>query len=226
LRILVVDDERDIADLVAYNLEKADFEVSKAYDGLAGWRALERDKPAVVVLDVMMPGMDGLEFCRRLRAQEDYAATRVLMLTARGSESDRVLGLELGADDYLVKPFSSRELVARVRALIRRSDAKQSEREIHEGALTLNPSTHEAKLRGKVLALTALEFRLLYYFASRPGRVLGRETLLTDIWGLGQGIETRTVDVHVRRLRQKMAKDQGMIATLRGVGYKFMREPK
>jgi phosphate regulon transcriptional regulator PhoB len=225
-KILVVDDEKDLVDLVAYNLEKAGYRTLRAHDGEAAVRKALTEGADVVVLDVMLPLLDGWEVLKRLRADQKTAKVPVLMLTARGEETDKVLGLELGADDYLTKPFSPRELVARVKALLRRSrpsafPAGAPGLAMHFDGLEIDPSAHEVHVKKKAIELTAREFQLLAYFAARPGRVVTRELLLEELWKMDPDVETRTVDVHVRRLRQKLGSASTMIKTVRGVGYKF-----
>lgn len=225
-KILVVDDEKDLVDLVCYNLEKAGFRTLRAYDGEAALRKAQTEGPDAVVLDLMLPLMDGWELLKRLRADPRHQKLPVLMLTARGEETDKVLGLELGADDYLTKPFSPRELVARVRALLRRSrpgappDAGSGPSLSFEG-LEIDPAAHEVRVKKKLVELTAREFQLLAYFAARPGRVVTRDLLLEELWQMDPDVETRTVDVHMRRLRQKLGPLAGVLKTVRGVGYKF-----
>jgi len=226
-KILVVDDEKDLVDLVVYNLEKAGFRTLQAYDGAAALRKVQAEGADAVVLDVMLPELDGWEVLKRLRAEPRTAKLPVLMLTARGEETDKVLGLELGADDYLAKPFSPRELVARVRALLRRSkpaapSAAPGGPAIHFEGLDIDPVAHEVRVKKKVVELTAREFQLLVYFASRPGRVVTREMLLEELWQMDPDVETRTVDVHMRRLRQKLGTAADYLKTVRGVGYKFV----
>jgi len=230
-KILVVDDERDLVDLVCYNLEKAGFRTLRAYDGDAALKKMQSEGADAVVLDVMLPLVDGWEVLKRLRADGRSSKAPVLMLTARGEETDKVLGLELGADDYLTKPFSPRELVARIKALLRRSRpsapataaaSSTSGPALRFDGVEIDPGAHEVKVKGKLVELTAREFQLLHYFASRPGRVLTREMLLEELWQMDPDVETRTVDVHMRRLRQKLGSAEAMLKTVRGVGYKFV----
>jgi phosphate regulon transcriptional regulator PhoB len=230
-KVLVVDDEKDLVDLVVYNLEKAGYRTLRAYDGETAVRKAQAEVPEAIVLDVMLPELDGWEVLKRLRADPKTAKLPVMMLTARGEETDKVLGLELGADDYLTKPFSPRELVARVRALLRRSRPSQAASAIsgpsmHFEGLDIDPAAHEVKVKKKPVELTAREFQLLAYFAARPGRVVTRELLLEELWKMDPDVETRTVDVHVRRLRQKLGSAESMIKTVRGVGYKFAAQGK
>ena len=222
-RILVVDDEKDIVDLLVYNLEKEGYAVSRAYDGQAALRKIFEGKPDLVILDLMLPGVDGLNVCKRLRAHPETMGIPVLMLSAKGAESDKIVGLELGADDYMTKPFSPRELVARVKALLRRDqgDSPSRDKPLKFEELEIDPGRHEVRIKGKDIAPTALEFKLLYYLARHPGRVATREILLEQIWNVESNMETRTVDVHVRRLRQKLGNAGRRLQTVRGVGYKF-----
>jgi phosphate regulon transcriptional regulator PhoB len=227
--ILVVDDEKDLVDLVAYNLTKAGYKVERAYDGPSALRLAAGRAPQLIILDLMLPGMDGLEVCRKLRSEPKSRTLPILMLTAKGEETDKVVGLEMGADDYLTKPFSPRELVARVRALLRRGqsqEASESSSRYQFAKLEVDSESHEVKVKGKPVELTAKEFKLLLYLCSRPGRVLSRELLLEQVWDMDTDVETRTVDVHVRRLREKLGGAADYIQTLRGVGYKFKAEEK
>lgn len=225
-KILVVDDEKDLVDLVCYNLEKAGYRTLRAYDGETALRRAIADAPDALVLDVMLPQMDGWEVLKRLRAVAHGAKLPVLLLTARGEETDKVLGLELGADDYLTKPFSPRELVARVRALLRRSRPVAAATVLEGPAmrfdgLEIDPASHEVRVKRAAVELTAREFQLLAYLAARPGRVVTRELLLEELWRMDPDVETRTVDVHMRRLRQKLGSAAALLKTVRGVGYKF-----
>ena len=225
-KILIVDDEQDIVDLVGYNLEKSGYKTIRAYDGESGLRKALAEGPDLVLLDVMLPGLDGWEVCKRLRANEKTARLPVMMLTAKGDETEKVLGLELGADDYLTKPFSPKELVARVRALLRRAPKSAAAQPVNGAKvffepLEIDPESHEVKVKKKLVELTAKEFQLLYYFATRPNRVVTRDTLLEEIWHMDADVETRTVDVHMRRLRKKLGPAQAFLRTVRGVGYKF-----
>ncbi len=219
--ILVVEDEKKIATLVAKNLEAAGYAVSLAEDGEAGVRAFEKLAPALVVLDVGLPEMSGLEVLRRIREAGD---TPVLVLTARSSETDKVLGLELGADDYLTKPFGTSELVARVRALLRRTAAGSRDRPLEFGALHVDPERREATREGAKIELTTLEFDLLWFLASRPGRVFSREQLMEQVWGNDRVVGDRSIDSLVSRLRRKIeldADDPQLLQTVWGAGYRF-----
>jgi two-component system, OmpR family, alkaline phosphatase synthesis response regulator PhoP len=226
-KILVVEDEPDIRKLVHYNLAQDHYKVVEAENGEQALKMIQRDKPNLVILDLMMPGMSGLEVCRTLRGQDATATLPILMLTAKAGEADRVLGLELGADDYLAKPFSPRELVARVRAILRRANGSgQTDmlRAYRKGGLKIDFATYEVSVRGKTIKLTLKEFELLKFLVQNPNRVLNRDQLLDRVWGGETFVTPRTVDVHIRRLRKAIEKDDShpkWILTLRGVGYKF-----
>jgi DNA-binding response OmpR family regulator len=227
-RILVVEDDRDIAALVEMHLRDVGADITLAHDGLAGLELAMARPFDIIVLDLMLPSMDGLEICRRLRAQSRY--TPILMLTARSTDVDRIVGLELGADDYLTKPFNVRELVARVKALLRRVDAlskaePDEARVIASGELTIDVVKRRVTLRGDEVELTAREFDLLLHFARHPGRVYTRAQLLDQVWGYGHDGYEHTVNSHINRLRSKIEHDQsqpGFILTVWGVGYKFV----
>ena len=226
-RILIVEDDRDIADLVAHALRKAGHEAIFAVTGQEALTRTREEKPAAVVLDLMLPGLDGLQVCRALRGAEETAAIPIIMVTARGEESDRVGGLELGADDYVTKPFSPRELVARVTALLRRSQltTAASGPVLRYHDLTVDGERHVVKARGQEVKLTAKEFLLLEYLLRRKGRVVSREQLLTDVWGYQYTGGTRTVDVHIRRLREKIPLLAQAIETVKQFGYKLGDPP-
>jgi phosphate regulon transcriptional regulator PhoB len=226
-KILVVEDEPDIRKLVQYNLAQERFKVLEAEDGEQALKIVQRDRPHLLILDLMLPGLSGIELCRILRDRSDTARLPILMLTAKAGETDRVLGLEMGADDYLTKPFSPRELVARVRAILRRAaSAAQTESlpAYDKGGLKIDFTTYEVFARGKNVKLTLKEFELLRFLVQNPNRVLSRDQLLDRVWGGETFVTPRTVDVHIRRLRKAIEKDDSKpkwILTLRGVGYKF-----
>ncbi len=226
-KILVVEDEPDIRKLVHYNLAQERFKVIEAEDGEQALRIIQRDKPHLVVLDLMLPGLSGIEVCKMLRQRPDTAKLPILMLTAKAGEADRVVGLEIGADDYLSKPFSPRELVARVRAILRRADGHaggEAPPAYDKGGLKIDFATYEVFVRGKPVKLTLKEFELLRFLVQNPNRVLSRHQLLDRVWGGETFVTPRTVDVHIRRLRKAIEKDDSRpkwILTLRGVGYKF-----
>ena len=223
-RVLVVEDDPDIAELVSRYLDKAGFTTSRVSSGRDALDAVRARAPDLVVLDVMLPHVDGFEVCRLLRADRKTAAIPIIMLTARAEESDRIVGLELGADDYLAKPFSPNELVARVRALLRRvqrPDAEASKPLVY-GSIVLDPERHIVSLDGAETALTAKEFLLLTYLLQHRGRVLSRDVLLEQVWGYRYTGGTRTVDVHVRRLREKLPPLAEGLVTVKQFGYKLV----
>jgi len=223
LRVLIVEDEPDIRDLLVFHLERDGYQVAKARNGADALRQAQVSPPDLVVLDLMLPEMDGLEVCRRLRQNPVTQTVPIVMLTARGDEVDRVLGLEMGADDYVVKPFSPKELIARIRAVLRRARPAAEARVLRAGAVTIDPMRHQVDVAGTAVELTPKEFDLLRALVEAAGRVLSREQLLERVWGYTRGgdIESRTVDVHVRRLRAKLGDTGRRIATLKGVGYRF-----
>ena len=220
-RILVIEDENDIRQLLRFNLEREGFAVQEAADGLGGLHMATSELPDLVVLDLMLPGMDGCDVCRRLKAQPVTAAIPVLMLTARGEEVDRIVGLTLGADDYVVKPFSVRELVLRIRAILRRGNRPGMGTALSRGALLLDVEAHRVTLDGQEVALTATEFRLLEDLMRHAGAVRTREQLLNAVWGYSFEGYARTVDTHVRRLRAKLGEEAAALETVRGVGYRL-----
>jgi two-component system phosphate regulon response regulator PhoB len=223
--ILVVEDEEDILDLLAYNLEQAGFRVIRAKNGLEGLKRAQDQHPDLIVLDLLLPGLEGKEVCRRLRQQESTRDIPVIILTALSGETDRVVGFEIGADDYIPKPFSPRELVLRVKAVLRRTKVSpQPVGLIVRPGLTIDPSRHLVEVQGKAVNLTATEFKLLHFLASRAGRVQSREALLEKVWGYDYEGYARTVDTHVRRLRKKIGPLRDLVETLRGVGYRFKEE--
>jgi len=221
--ILVVEDEADLADLVRYNLEKEGYRVVTTPDGEKALDRIRSSPPSLVVLDLLLPKLDGLAVCREIRRDPRTKAIPVLMLTARSEEMDKLTGFEAGADDYLTKPFSPRELVARVKALLRRKEPVQAEKaELKD--LTIDFERHEVRLKDKPLVLTPKEFDLLAFLVRNPGRVYTREQLLNQVWGYEYFGGTRTVDVHVRHLREKLGARAKWIETLKGVGYKLAEE--
>ncbi len=225
--ILVVEDEPDIRKLVQYHLAQEHFKVLEAEDGEQALKILQREKANLIILDLMLPGLSGLELCKILRERPHTAQLPILMLTAKAGEADKVVGLEIGADDYLAKPFSPREMVARVRAILRRSEAaavSEATPFYAKGPLRIDFSTYEVSVRGKAVRLTLKEFELLRFLVQNPSRVLSRDQLLDRVWGGETFVTPRTVDVHIRRLRKAIEKDDRKpqwILTLRGVGYKF-----
>jgi DNA-binding response OmpR family regulator len=220
--ILIVDDEQDVVDLLAYNLQRAGYKTITARDGRVALQKARDEFPALVILDLMLPQMDGTEVCKQLKADSKTAGIPILMLTAKGEEVDRVVGLELGADDYVTKPFSPREIALRIKKILGRSRGTVVPSEvIRFGELVVDTAKHEASLKGKPIELTATEFKLLAMLMERRGRVQTRDRLLTDVWGYEGDVDTRTVDTHVRRLREKLGKASDYIETVRGVGYRF-----
>jgi two-component system alkaline phosphatase synthesis response regulator PhoP len=226
-KILIVEDEPDIRKLVQYNLTQERFSVLEAEDGEQALKLLQREMPNLVILDLMLPGLSGMELCKLLRQRSETAKLPILMLTAKAGEADRIVGLEMGADDYLAKPFSPREMVARVRAILRRSEAKpatEAAPAYEKGSLKIDFSTYEVFVRSKPVKLTLKEFELLRFLVLNPCRVLNRDQLLDRVWGGETFVTPRTVDVHIRRLRKAVEKDDRKpkwILTVRGVGYKF-----
>ena len=226
-KILVVDDEKDIVELISYNLEQEGFAVIKAYDGQMAWERVKTAKPDLVVLDLMIPGIHGLEVCKLIRRDAATGTLPIIMLTAKSDQVDKILGLELGADDYITKPFNVRELIARIRAVLRRYEGRQqielSETFAFQG-LSVNFGSCTVAVDGKKVDLSSREFKLLKFFTEHPGRVYSRDQLLDYVWGDEAFVEPRTVDVHISRLRATIEQDKGnptYILTVRGIGYKF-----
>ena len=223
-RIVVVEDEPDILEILGYNLRREGYEVQSAPDGTSGLSLIRREKPDLVLLDLMLPGIDGLEICRTLKNSSETADTLIIMVTAKGEESDIVLGLGAGADDYISKPFSPKEMVARVKAVLRRGPGiwQASRQEVVErGELIIDTIRHKVSLAGRELRMTATEFRLLHFLASNPGRVFSRDQLISNALGDDTVVVDRNIDVHVRGIRKKLAIDPPVIETIRGVGYRF-----
>lgn len=222
-KVLVVDDEPEAVELVEFNLKGAGYEVTTASDGAEALNKARRIQPNLIILDVMMPEIDGMEVCKLLRRDPATSGIPIVMLTAKASEVDRVLGLELGADDYVVKPFSPRELVLRVKKLLERGKPVESAKEkMVFDDLVIDVPRHAVFWKGKEIELTATEFKLLVTLAQRKGRVQSRDALLRDVWGYESLIDTRTVDTHMRRLREKLGLAAKYLDTLRGVGYRFV----
>jgi len=224
-RILIIEDDPDIVELVRYNLSKEGYQVAAVGDGVAGLEKIRKSQPDLLVLDLMLPKLSGMEVCKEIRRDQALKQLPILMLTARGEEMDRVIGLEVGADDYVTKPFSPRELVARIRALLRRTESIGTEdRPLQVGNLHIDPGSYRVVREGEPISLTALEFRLLYFLASKPNRVFTRDQLLDRVWGTERFVTPRSVDVYVRRLREKIEADPQnptYLKTLRGAGYLF-----
>jgi len=222
-RVLVVDDEKDIVELLKYNLEKEGFKVSTALNGFDAMNSIRKTTPDLVLLDIMMPQFDGIEVCKRLKKEDAFKDIPIIFLTAKSEEVDKILGLELGADDYITKPFSIREIIARAKAVIRRKEKGPILEKRSFGEIAVDFGKYEVTVKGRSILLTAKEFALLKALILAGGRVLTREKLLADVWGMDHPGETRTVDVHIRKLREKMGETQ-RIQTVKGVGYKFITD--
>ena len=227
-KILAVEDDKNISRLIVYNLEKAGFDCKAAMSGEEALNMAQKETFDLIILDLMLPRLDGLEVCRILKQDKDSQKIPVVMLTAKGEEVDRVVGLELGADDYIVKPFSPRELVLRIKAVLRRNEPKKEENTgvLTADNLTVDIECHKVIAQKKEVELTAMEFRLLVTLMERRGRVQSRDRLLEDVWGITSDIDTRTVDTHIKRLRSKLGRAGNLIKTLRNVGYKFEADDK
>jgi len=223
-KILVVDDEPDALELLEFNLKHAGYDVSTAADGAEALKKARTIQPSLIVLDIMLPEMDGFEVCKLLRNDPATSSIPILMLTAKAAEIDRVLGLELGSEDYVTKPFSPRELILRIKKILERSQGtgKTKRDVIHHGELVIDLPRHLVSWRGKPIELTATEFKLLALLAERSGRVQSRDQLLRDVWEYDSVIDTRTVDTHMRRLREKLGPAAKYLDTVRGVGYRFV----
>jgi DNA-binding response OmpR family regulator len=222
-KIVVIEDEPDIRDVLEYNLTREGFSVLVASDGEQGLQLVRREAPDLVLLDLLLPGLDGVEVCRRIKMDPASRDTPIIMVTAKGEESDVVLGLGVGADDYVTKPFSPKELVARVRAVLRRApekDERGSDRLSRDGLL-IDSMRHEVRVDGELVPFTATEFRLLHFLASHPGRVWRRDQLVSRIIGEGAAVIDRNIDVHVRSIRKKLGARRDLLETIRGVGYRF-----
>jgi phosphate regulon transcriptional regulator PhoB len=231
-KILVIDDEKDIVELISYNLGKEGFSIDSAYDGEAGLQKIKTGGYDLIILDLMLPGIQGLELCRMIRNNSSIAAVPVIMLTAKGEEVDKIVGLEMGADDYITKPFSPRELTARVKAILRRTESNQTT-PLHKAVceetgslkirdMLIDKEKYTVSVKGRQIKLSATEFKLLLYLAERPNKIYSRDHLLDAVWGDEVYVEPRTVDVHIRRLRAKIEEDPNnpvYIKTMRGVGY-------
>jgi two-component system phosphate regulon response regulator PhoB len=221
-KILVVDDEPEAVELVEFNLRQAGFEVVTAADGTDALKKARAQAPSLIALDLMLPEIDGLEVCKMLRRDPATAGVPIVMVTARAAEIDRILGLELGADDYITKPFSPRELILRIKKILQRSQTAAEEPAVLKfGELLIDAPRHLVSWHGKQVELTATEFKLLTILAQRRGRVQSREQLLRDVWDYNSLVDTRTVDTHMRRLREKLGPAARLLETVRGVGYRF-----
>jgi len=223
--ILIIDDERDIVETIEYNLKKEGFSTHKSFDGINGLRLAKDTIPDLILLDLMLPGMSGIELCKALKKNESTSKIPVIMLTAKKQEIDKVVGLEVGADDYIVKPFSMKELIARIKAILRRYTSipkgEKAKSMIVFSDVKIDLNRHEVTVKGKPVELSAKEFKLLEFLATNKNKVFSRERLLDDVWGIQAEVETRTVDVHVKRLREKLGRSGDHIQTVRGFGYKL-----
>lgn len=221
-KVFIVEDEPDLRDTLEYNFENEGFQVESFANGESFIDFIEKNKPNLVVLDLMLPGLSGLDVCRELRSKDKYDDISVIMLTAKSEEIDRIVGFELGADDYVTKPFSVRELILRVKVLLKkRADNPSDEQTLEFGPISMNLEAHDVSINGESILLTALEFKLLKHLLKRKGRVQTRDQLLGDVWGYSAEVTTRTVDTHIKRLREKLGKTGDFIQTIRGVGYRF-----
>ena len=221
-KIVVIEDEVDILEVINYNLSKEGFDVCSALDGEEGLALIKKEVPDLVLLDLMLPGLDGIEICRKLKTDYSTRSIPIIMVTAKGEESDIVLGLGMGADDYMVKPFRPRELMARIRSVLRRGDfIEEGEGLVSIDELVIDINRHEVKLEGKIIVLTAMEFKLLHFLASHPGQVFTRENLLNHISSDDTFIIDRNIDVHIRSIRKKLNKHRELIETIHRVGYRF-----
>ena len=222
-KILIVEDEPAIQELLAFNVMQAGFRALRAEDADSTWQQIRKNMPDLILLDWMLPGIEGITLARQLRADAHTKDIPIIMLTARGEERDKVLGLESGADDYITKPFSPRELMARIRAMLRRHAPQMPDETVVTGALELSPSTHRVTAKGMAVELTPVEFRLLHFFMTHAERVYSRTQLLNEVWGTQVFVEERTVDVHIRRLRAALepAEMGNLVQTVRGSGYSF-----
>lgn len=224
-KVLIIEDEPDVVEMLKRAFARGGgFAVSSANDGAAGLRKAREEMPKIIILDLMLPRMSGLEICRALKADSLTRDILVLMLTAKAEEVDRIVGFELGADDYVTKPFSPRELVLRTKAILRRADTPDEGQSFVAGPLTIDAARHRVEVSGRPVHLTMLEFKLLHALMQRRGRTQNRDKLLTDVWGYESAIDTRTVDTHVRRLREKLGKAGAAIETVRGFGYRLREE--
>ncbi len=224
-RILIIEDDKHISKLVKFNLEKANYECDIFSTGEKALEALDSRPIDLILLDIMLPGMDGYEICRAIKEKEKLKNIPIIMLTAKGEEVDRIVGLELGADDYIVKPFSPRELVLRVKAILKRGKAEDIKKDVlMAGDVSIDIPKHRVTVKDKSLELTQMEFNLLVTLIERRGRVQTRERLLSDVWNMDTNIDTRTIDTHIKRLREKLGKSGRSIETVRGLGYKFKEE--
>lgn len=221
-KILIVEDEPDIRDTLNYNFDKEGFKVLSSPNGKSALKLLEKHDPDIVILDLMLPDISGLDLCRQIKNEKKLSNTSIIMLTAKSEEVDRIVGFELGADDYVTKPFSVRELILRVKVLMKKhTSSEDKDKSITLGSIYMNLDAHEVQINKEDITLTALEFKLLKHLLLRKGRVQTRDQLLGDVWGYSSEVTTRTVDTHIKRLREKLGVVADYIQTIRGVGYKF-----
>ncbi len=221
--VYIIEDDEDINELLVYNLEKEGFKVKSFYNSIDALKRIREKKPDILLLDIMLPDIDGLEFCKILKSDEELSDIPIIMLTAKSTEIDKIVGLELGADDYITKPFSMRELIARIRAVLRRHKRYSSKKreEISIGDLNIDTESLEVKVSGKRINLTSKEFKLLMFLIKNAYKVLSREEILNNVWENEYDVYDRTVDVHIRHLREKLGKYKECIKTIRGIGYKW-----
>ena len=223
--IYIVEDEPDIRETLAYNLSQEGFKVSEFSDAESCLDKIQKKKPDLLILDLMLPGMSGLDLCKQIRTDKSLQNLAIIMLTAKGEEVDRIIGFELGADDYVTKPFSVRELILRVKVILKKqTDTTENNELVEFGPIKLNPDAHEVLINDDEIILTALEFKLLKHLIQRRGRVQTRDQLLGDVWGYSSEITTRTVDTHIKRLREKLGTVGDYIQTVRGVGYRLSNQ--
>ena len=220
-KILIVEDDTDILEMVKYNLEKEGFRTVTTLNGVDSLRMLKTESPDLVILDLMLPGLDGLEVCKAIRRDEATAFLPIIMLTAKSQEIDKIIGFEIGADDYITKPFSPRELVARIKAVLRRFKEPVTDKTVEIGNIIIDSLKHKVTISGKTVHMTYTEFKLLAYMAQRPGVVLTRDKILSDVFGYKSEIYDRTVDNHIKTLRKKLGDARDYIETVRGLGYSF-----
>ncbi|MFL2487628.1 MAG: response regulator [Gammaproteobacteria bacterium] len=218
--IYIVEDEPDLKDALVYNFQN-DFKVESFGNGETCLEKIKKKIPDLIVLDIMLPGMSGLDLCKKIRASEELSNIAIILLTAKGEEIDRIVGFEIGADDYVTKPFSVRELILRAKVILKKSTSDVEEKLLEYASISMNLSAHKVTANGAEILLTALEFKLLKHLLKRKGRVQSRDQLLSDVWKLSTEVTTRTVDTHIKRLREKLGKSGDLIQTIRGVGYRF-----
>ena len=218
--IYIVEDEPDLRDALVYNFQN-DFKIKSFGNAETCLEKIKKKKPDLIVLDIMLPGMSGLDLCRKIRSSEEFTNIAIILLTAKGEEIDRIVGFEIGADDYVTKPFSVRELILRAKVILKKQTNDAEEQLLEYGSITMNIAAHKVIANGTEILLTALEFKLLKHLLKRRGRVQSRDQLLSDVWKLSTEVTTRTVDTHIKRLREKLGKSGDLIQTIRGVGYRF-----